>query len=407
MPLDPARHTVTTNPRDQAFVQDPYGAYDEIRARHPRFFWAPYGHWCFANHDDVSALFRDKRFGRQILHIATREQLGWPPPDPRLEPFHAVERYSLLELEPPDHTRLRGLITRAFVSRAIERLRPRVGALCHFLIDRFAAAGDVDLLEAYATPIPVIVICELLGVPIEKSRDLLDWSHKMVAMYQFGRNADVEQAAVAATAEFAGYLRSMFAERRRAPADDLLTTLLAAESAGDRLSEDELVSTVVLLLNAGHEATVHAIGNAVKALLEAPPEIRTALFDARCPALVEELLRFDAPLHMFTRYALEDIEFAWRRAAPGDQVGLLLGAANRDPARFPEPHTLRLDRDPNPHVSFGAGIHFCIGSPLARLELEVALPILFERLPGLRFVEPPRYRDTYHFHGLERLRLAW
>ena len=186
-----------------------------------------------------------------------------------------------------------------------------------------------------------------------------------------------------------------------------MTTLLAAESAGDRLTEDELVSTVVLLLNAGHEATMHAIGNAVKALLEAPPEIRTALFDGRCPALVDELLRFDAPLHMFTRYALVDTEFAGVALRQGDQVGLLLGAANRDPARFPAPHTLNLGRDPNPHVSFGAGIHFCIGSPLARLELEVALPILFERLPGLRLVEPPRYRDTYHFHGLEKLRLAW
>ena len=406
--IDPASRRVSLDPRDPRFFEDPYRAYRAIRAATPVFFWEQYGFWCFARHAEVSALLRDRRFGRQILHLATRRELGWPEPPAHIAPFLALERHSLLELEPPEHTRLRNLVNRAFVSRQVERLAPRIAALAHALIDGFESHRACDLIADYAVPIPVVVIAELLGVPAEAAPRLLDWSHHMVAMYQFGRDRAVEDRATAATREFSAFLRDHIAQRRRARADDLISQLIAAEAEDGRLSEDELVATCVLLLNAGHEATVHATGNGVKAMLEARIDPRAA-FATRAggAALVDELLRFDAPLHLFTRYGLEDVDLDGVRLRRGDRIGLLLGAANRDPERFSDPDAIDAARTPNPHVSFGAGIHFCVGAPLARLEMEVCLPILFARLPGLRLAEPPRYRDSFHFHGLERLRVRW
>ncbi len=406
--IDASAARVRLDPRDPDFVQNPYPAYAAIRAACPLFLWEEYGHWCAAGHDDVSALLKDRRLGRQILHVASRAELGWPEEPGHLAPWRAVERHSLLELEPPDHTRLRGLVNRAFVSRQVERLKPRIAALAHELIDSFPASRGVDLLEAFATPIPVIVIAELLGVPPARAPDLLAWSHAMVAMYQFGRTRQTEDAAVAATQAFAAFLRDYVRKRRHAPADDLITQLIAAEAAGDRLTEDELVSTCILLLNAGHEATVHVVGNGVKAVLEAGFDMGPALADEGAMAgLVEELLRFDAPLHMFTRYALEDVALGRVRLRKGEMIGLLLGAANRDPMRFPEPDRFDPARAPNPHVSFGLGLHFCLGAPLARLEVAEALRVLFDRLPGLRLDGRPAYRDSYHFHGLKALPVRW
>lgn len=392
MRFDPQTRRLAQNPRDPAFFADPYALYRRLHGV-GAFFWQDYGFWCFAGHASVSALLRDKRFGRQILHVATREELGWPARPAHLAHFDALERHSLLELEPPEHARLRGLVNRAFVSRQIERLRPRISALAERLID--GLAPGVDLIEAYATPIPVAVIAELIGAPVEDAPLLLDWSHRMVAMYQFSPTRAEEDSADRAARAFADYICALIGERRRAPRDDLVSQLIAAGS-----DEDELVSIVVLLLNAGHEATVHAIGNAVKTLLvHGAREIDEAV--------VEELLRFDAPLHMFTRYALQEVEIESVRFAKGDRIGLLLGAANRDPAAFAEPDRLKFDRAPNPHVAFGAGIHFCVGAPLARLELRIALESLFRRLPGLRLVEAPQWRDAYHFHGLTALKVRW
>jgi cytochrome P450 len=398
MRFDPQTRRLAQNPRDPGFFGDPYALYRRLHGV-GAFFWEDYGFWCFAGHAEVSALLRDKRFGRQVLHVATREELGWPPRPAHLAHFDALERHSLLELEPPEHTRLRGLVNRAFVSRQIERLRPQVLALAERLIDGLTPGAD--LIESYATPIPVAVIADLIGAPFAHAPRLLGWSHKIVAMYQFSPTREDEDAADAAAREFSSYMRDLIGVRRRAPRDDLLSQLIAAESGQGRLNEDELVTTVVLLLNAGHEATVHAIGNSVKTLLEQghPREIDEAT--------VEELLRFDAPLHMFTRYALQDVEIEGVRVAKGKQVGLLLGAANRDPAAFAEPDQFNPARAPNPHVAFGAGIHFCVGAPLARLELQVALSALFRRLPGLRLAEPPQWRDAYHFHGLTALKVGW
>ena len=399
---------VRLDPRDPAFFDDPYPAYHAIRAAAPVFFWEDYGFWCCAAHADVSALLRDKRFGRGVLHVMRREELGWGAPKPHLGAFDALERHSLLELEPPEHTRLRSLVNRAFVSRRIERLKPHIAALAHERIDAFEGEGSADLIEAFATPIPVAVIADLLGVPRAMAPQLLDWSHRMVAMYQFGVDRAVEERADQAAREFAGFIRAYARARRADLRDDLISELLVAESEEGRLSEDELITTSILLLNAGHEATVHAIANGVKAILEHRVDPAQAFAtEESAAATVEELLRLDAPLHLFQRYALEDVEFAGVALRKGERVGLLLGAANRDPQRFPNPDAFDPGRRPNPHVAFGAGIHFCVGAPLARLELMTALPVLFARLPGLRLAVRPRYRDSYHFHGLAALRVAW
>ena len=314
----------------------------------------------------------------------------------------------MLELEPPDHTRLRNLVNRAFVSRRIEKLAPQIESLAHERIDAFAEKRSADLVAEFASPIPVAVIADLLGVPRDRGRELADWSHRMVAMYQFGVTRAVEERAAEAARAFADYVRGFARARRGDPGDDLISQLLIAESDGGRLSEDELIATVILLLNAGHEATVQAIGNGVKIMLEQGVDAREAFAsESATLATVEELLRLDPPLHLFARYALEEVEFAGVRLRRDEKIGLLLGAANRDPKRFPDPDVFDPTRTPNSHVSLGAGIHFCVGAPLARLELAVALPILFARLPDLRLTEPARYRDAFHFHGLEALRVEW
>ncbi len=398
MKINTNTRSVDLDPRDTQFVQDPYPAYHAIRAQTPVFKWEQYGHWCCASYADVNGLLRDRRFGRQILHVATREELGWPETPGHLKPFYAFEQHSLLELEPPVHTRLRGLVSRAFLSRQVERLRPEIANLCNRLADKLEGASEADLLSAYAIPIPVGVICDLLGAPVGMGDQFLAWSHDMVAMYQARRDRAIEDKAVAATLAFSSWMRDLIRERRGKGGDSLLMELIRAESEQGRLSEDELVTTAILMLNAGHEATVHALGNGIKALIEQGAR------DDIGEGHVEEIMRFDAPLHMFTRYALEDLEWNGLTLRKGEVVGLLLGAVNRDPERFPEPDRFIASRaNASSNVSFGAGIHFCIGAPLARLEMEVALPILFQRFPKLRLAATPAYRDAYHFHGLERL----
>jgi unspecific monooxygenase len=400
--IDIPRRRVRLDPRDPDFFNDPYLAYAAIREAAPAFFWEDFGFWCFARFADVSALLRDRRFGRTIGEVAQRES------KPHLEAFDALERHSMLELEPPRHTRLRNLVNRAFVSRRIERLKPQIESLADARIDTFAPNRSADLVAEFAEPIPVAVIADLLGVPREMGPQLVEWSHAMVAIYQFGVTRAVEERAADAARAFADYVRGFARARRKDLGDDLVSQLLVAESDGGKLSEDELVATVILLLNAGHEATVQAIGNGVKIMLERQVDASQAFASESATAsTVEELLRLDPPLHLFARYALEEVEFTGVRLHRGEKIGLLLGAANRDAERFPEPDAFQPGRTPNPHVSFGAGVHFCVGAPLARLELAGALPILFGRLKGLRLAGQPRYRDSFHFHGLEALKVDW
>lgn len=388
------------DPSDRAFVDNPYASYAALHAAGGVFFWEQYGLWCFGGHDDVNRLLRDRRLGRENR---------WGPPlhagpeRAHLADFDRVESGSILEREAPAHTRLRALLTRAFVSRKVERLKPRIAALAHDLIDRLPADGAFDLLPAFATPIPLAVICDLLGVPEAAGPQLLDWSHAMVEMYTRRADRLTEERANRASAEFASFVTAVVGDRRRTPGDDLLSLLIAARDHGEKLSDDELVSTTVLLLNAGHEATVHQAGNAVKTLLEQGGDPRRHFATPElAEATIEECLRFDAPLHLFTRYVYEAFDpVPGLTVRPGESIALLLGMANRDPAAFSEPDRFLPGRPDQKNVTFGAGIHFCIGGPLARLELQTALAVLFDRLPTLRLAVPPRYRDSYHFHGLE------
>ena len=408
--ISAADRSASARPRDAAFYQNPYAFYSALHLGTPTFRWQDYGHWCFTGFKEVNALLRDKRFGREILHVMSREDLGWAPPKPHTAAFDLTEKYSLLALEPPAHTRLRTLVNRAFVSRHVEQLRPRIGRLANEIIDSFEADGGTELIKSFAAPIPAIIIAEMIGLPAEMAPQLVSWSNRMVQMYMYGVTRDTELDANQASADFMAYLRDVITERRRVPKEDLLTHMLTADPVdGQKLSEDEVVSTAILLLNAGHEATVHTTGNAVKTILESSLDPK-ALFanEEQTAATVEECLRFDAPLHMFTRYALSDVTLddglSFKK---GETIGLMLGAANRDPVRFRDANTFDPFRTDGQNVSFGAGIHFCIGAPLARIELQVALSTLFRRLPALRLATEPRYNNVYHFHGLERLDVAW
>lgn len=384
------------SPTDPAFVQDPYPVYDRARAAGPLVWWEDYGMAAAMDHATVQALLKDRRFGRAPV-------VPRAVPD-HLTAFDAVEAHSMLDLEPPRHTRLRGLVLRAFTSRRIAGLGPEIAALAHALIDGFPA-GEVDLLPAYASRLPVIIIARLLGVPEEMADQLLGWSNAMVAMYQARRDRSIEEAANSAAAEFAAFLRAHIEARRTRPGDDLITQLIAAEEDGARLTTDEMIGTCVLLLNAGHEATVHTIGNGVKAVLESGAQ--AAFQGEACEAATEEVLRHDPPLHIFTRFAYDRAEIAGHVFERGDEVALVLGAANRDPAVWPDPARFDPARPVRPSTSFGGGIHFCLGAPLARLELRIALSVLFARLPQMQLAAPqPRYANLYHFHGLETLRIT-
>ncbi|WP_375597662.1 cytochrome P450 [Devosia sp. Naph2] len=404
----PAHLRASAQPQDPTFYQNPYAFYARQHASHPAFFWEEYGHWCFADFKTVSLLLRDKRFGRDILHVASREEIGLPEPKPHVAEFDLTEKYSLLNLEAPAHTRLRTLVNRAFVSRQVEQLRPRIRQLANEMIDGFEDQDSVDLIKAFAAPIPAIVIAEMIGLPAEMAPQLLNWSNRMVTMYMYNVTRETELDANRAAADFTAYLRDVIAERRKSPREDLLTHMLTADRQGDVLSDEEVISTAILLLNAGHEATVHTTGNGVKSILESGLDPRSLFATPeQAEKTVEECLRFDAPLHLFTRYALMDTEVEGISLRKGDVIGLMLGAANRDPARFAHADQFDPFRADGANVSFGAGIHFCIGAPLARIELQEAMGVLFERLPKLRIVEPPRYGDVYHFHGLERLMVGW
>ena len=386
--------TLYQSPTEPAFVQNPYPFYHAARADGPLFYWDNYALPCAVDHQAVNQIMKDRRMGRAVPQ-------GFEQPVPaELQPFYDIEANSMLDIEPPRHTGLRGLVLRAFTSREIAAMRQDIAALCHNLIDDFPDA-PFDILQHFANRVPVLIIARLLGVPETRADDLLGWSHAMVAMYRQGRTKSEETAAVVATKAFVAFLSEHIKMRRKTPGnepgDDLISRLIAARDDAGKLTDGELISTCILLLNAGHEATVHALGNGIKAVLQAgiTPDIT--------PELVEEILRYDPPLHMFTRWIYEDFTLFGHDFKRGDQIGCLLGAANRDPAVWANPDVFDPGRKIIANTAFGAGIHFCVGAPLARLEMTLALEILFTRLPDLRLAAAPTYADTYHFHGLQSL----
>ncbi|WP_235564478.1 cytochrome P450 [Modestobacter sp. Leaf380] len=385
---------------DPAFVDDPYPAFAAARAVAPVQWDEGLGMWLAYGHAEANAVLRTRALGRIWTDREPAERFGQ---------FNLVHRNAILEMEPPDHTRLRRLISTAFARGHVERLRPWVeelaGRLVDGMVEESAGSAPVDLFAGMAEQLPVAVIAELLGVP-EADRHLLrPWSNAIVKMYEYGRTTEVEDAAETAAAEFVEYLRGLAAERRRVPGDDLLTHLVTARDAdGDRLTEDELVTTCVLLLNAGHEATVNVTGNGLLALLQHPGELARLRADpALLPTAIEELMRFDSPLQLFERTATADVEIGGVTVQRGQKIAALLGSGNHDPAVFAEPDRLDVGRTENPHISFGAGVHFCIGAPLARVELQASFSALLDRTSRIELPAPPRRRPEFVIRGLAEL----
>ncbi|MCC4318725.1 cytochrome P450 [Streptomyces malaysiensis] len=393
------------DPWRPSFVADPYPAYAELREGGRAHWFEPSRQWLIPRHADVSALLRDRRLGRTYLHRFSHEEFGRTAPPPEHEPFHTLNDHGMLDLEPPDHTRLRRLVSKAFTPRTVEALVPTIQRLAGELVDSFVASGGGDLIAAVAEPLPVAVIAEMLGIPPADRPALRPWSAEICGMYELSPSEETARRAVRASVEFSAYLRGLIDERRKSPGDDLISGLIAAYDEGDRLTEQEMISTCVLLLNAGHEATVNSTGNGWWALFRHPEQLAAlrADPDALLPTAVDELLRFDTPLQLFERWVLEDIKVGGTVIPRGGEVALLFGSANRDPARFDRPDDLDLSRADNPHVSFGAGIHYCLGAPLARLELMASFGALLRKAPGMRLVGEPERGTNFVIRGLREL----
>jgi cytochrome P450 len=385
---------------DPAVVADPYPAFAAARAQAPVQWSAEMGIWLAFTHAESNAVLRDRRLGRI-----------WSDKEPaqRFESFNLIHRNAILEMEPPTHTRLRRLISAAFARGHVERLRPWVQELADSLVDglveRSAGHTPVDVLSGMAEELPVAVIAELLGVPAADRPLLRPWSNAIVKMYEYGRTTETEDGAERAAAEFVAYLRELAAERRLAPGEDLLSHLVTVrDSDGDKLTEDELVTTCILLLNAGHEATVNVSGNGLLALLENPDQLQRLRDDpALLPTAIEELMRYDSPLQLFERTATEDVAIGGITVERGQKIAALLGAGNRDPQVFTDPDTLDVGRTDNPHITFGAGVHFCIGAPLARVELQASFGALLGRTSSLELGAPAVRRPEFVIRGLADL----
>ena len=372
------------------FVEDPYPALAELRASSPMLWHQPTGQWLALSYEHANQVLRDRRLGR----LWTDRQ-----PADRFAAFNELHRNQMMENEPPVHTRLRSLVAKSFGRGHVERLRPRVEQMTGELLDRVDPEG-FDLIADYAEPLPVAIVAELLGVPEEDRHLLRPWSQAIVAMYEYGRTPEAEDAAIEASAAFAAYLRWLADERRARPRDDLVSHLAAEEEAGERLTGEELVASAILLLNAGHEASVNGFGNGIVALLAHPDQLARLQADrSLVDSAVEELLRFDSPLQLFERTAAADVTVGAAQVAAGTRIAALLGAANRDPAAFEDPDRLDIGRRPNQHISFGAGLHHCLGAPLARMELQIALPTLLDRFPRLEQTGKPVRRPTFVLRG--------
>ena len=381
-------------------VADPYPHFAEERRRHRVAWHQPSGMWLTFDHASADAVLRHRRLGR----IWKDRQ-----PAERFEPFNLLHRNQMMENEPPDHTRLRRLVAGAFNRGHVERLRPRVRRLAAGLLDEVEPSG-FDVLGEYAEPLPVLVVAELLGVPTGLAPQLRAWSQAIVRMYEVAPTEEEQEAAIRAAEEFAAMMRELARDRAASPRDDLVSDLVAARvpagrgegATTGRLTEDEVVASAVLLLNAGHEASVNVFGNGLVAMLRRG----LAPVTGRVATCVEEMLRFDSALQLFERTATADVRIGDVTVEKGQKVAALLGAANRDPAVFEQPDRFLPTRDPNPHLAFGAGVHFCLGAPLARMELAESLALLWSRMPDLHLVGEPSFRGTFVLRGYTSVRVG-
>ena len=387
------------NPMDPEFLADPYPTYHRLRAEDP-VHHSPLGFWVLTRYEDVSSVLRDPRFIKEPLAALVAARFGAEVP--------RGVGLSMLDRDPPDHTRLRGLVSKAFTPRVVEGLRPRIQQIVDGLIARAQAVGSMDVIEEFAYPIPVNVICEMMGVPVQDHERFKGWSLDIARGLDsvwLPPDSEVPRRSAAARHAMSGYFRELIAARRASPRGDLLSALIAAEEAGDKLSEEELVATCILILIAGHETTVNLIGNGVLALLRHPDELdRLRRTPALITSAVEELLRYDGPVQRTARVASDDATIGGRTIRKGDMVMPFIGAADRDPAQFPDPDRLDLSRGDNRHLAFGWGIHFCLGAPLARVEGQIAIDALVRRLPRLALVgDTPEYRQSLTLRGLKTL----
>ncbi len=391
---------------DPDFKANPYPVYARLRSDAPvHRVTLPDGRgmWLVTRYEDVSAVLRDERFVKDWRNAMTPEQLAQVPPIP--EVMKPLSR-NMLDADPPDHERLRALVQKAFTPRLIERMRPRVQEIADALLDAVQDKGEMDLIDDYAFPLPITVIAELLGVPAEDRNEFREWSNAAVS----GDTTQeyLEEILLPHMQAFTGYLRAMFEEKRENPKDDLISALLRAEEAGDKLSEDELLAMVFLLLIAGHETTVNLIGNGVLALLQHPDQLKKLRDE---PSLIkpaiEELLRYDGPVETSTeRFAREDVAIGGTVIPRGEMVMVVIASADHDPERFADPDALDITRTDNKHVAFGKGIHFCLGAPLARMEGQIAIGTLLRRMPDLRLKDSPEsltWRPGMVLRGLKGL----
>lgn len=396
---EPRDNTTTFDPWSPVFRANPYPYYEMLRAHMPVFYWDVWGITFLSRFDDCKRLLRDPRLGTiEISFEATAEQ----------QPLEQMQSHWMLLMNPPGHTRLRGLVHKAFNLRFVEQMRTPIQTITNDLLDRVQDAGRMELIADLAYHLPVRVIAQMFGVPSEDHVRFYAWSNELARSLDRTEEPEVYDREVRAAAEMTAYLRDIVAKRRRNPRNDLLSAFIAAEKGGGRLSEEEMYAMCALLLVAG-QVTVDLIGNGTLALLRHPEAFqRLRQEPALIRTAVEELLRFDSPVQLTTRVAFEDIEIRGHTVVRGQRVGFLLGSANHDPERFPEPQTLDLARNPNPHLAFGSGIHYCLGAPLARLVGQIAIATLVRRMPKLALAtEAPEYRDNYVLRGLKSLPLTF
>jgi len=386
--------------RDPATVANPYDIYRQLRASRDLVWSDRLGLWLAPTHETANATLRSKSLGR--LYQAQEPFDEW-------EIFNWLHSDSILDSEPPKHTRLRSLVQKAFTPGRIAALEPNIKEICGQLLDeaqrKLESSGSFDILADYAEPLPVLVIADLLGVPRDMANDLRRWSQDIVKMYEYGRSREQELAAQKAGLEFSSYIADLAAKRKIDPQSDLITALVEVEEQGEKLNEHELIAMCVLLLNAGHEASVNGFGNGMVAMFRNQDQLELMKSSPRelTDTALEEMMRFDSPLHMFERTATSDTVIGETTVLKGQKVVSMLGSANRDEEVFENTDQFDITRKHNPHIAFGAGIHFCIGAPLARLEMQNSLPMLFERFPNLQLAGTPVQRPTFVLRGWETI----
>lgn len=400
--------SVVYDPRLPEVIADPYPVFHRLQAEDPTHWSEILGGWVLTRYDDVKACLNDRRLSADRITPFLEHQPGGGRPEVQ-ELSRLVGRWAVFT-DPPTHTRLRQLMNKAFTPRAVERLRPRIEEVANNLIDRIQDQGQMDVIRDFAYPLPVIVIAEMLGVPTEDRDRLKAWSDELALFIGSALGTlDKYERARRGVEEMTEYFHALVAVRRCGPRDDVISGLIAAEERGAVLSEDELVATCVLLLFAGHETTRNLIGNGILALLRHPDQLQTLREDpSLAPSAIEELLRYDGPTQAQVRVAMEDFELYGKRIQPGQRIFTMINAANRDPDRFADPDRLDLRRGDNYHLAFGSGIHFCIGAPLARLEGQIAITTLLQRLSALEPpTDAPDWLDSLVFRGVRSLPVAF